>query len=218
MKIAYSPCPNDTFVFHAWAHGLVPGAPALDVTFADIDITNGMAGAAKARRAEGVVRRAAVGAGRVRAAAVRRRARPGLRAAGADPGQARRTAELPARGRRAERAVHRLLAVPAVGGGERAGRGRRDRRHAVPRDHARRAGREGRRGARHPRGPFHVQDLRPHCSPTWASWWEPETGLPIPLGAIIARRGLGRRLSLTAGSAHPSIRLGDPEASQRLCA
>ncbi|WP_443075843.1 1,4-dihydroxy-6-naphthoate synthase [Streptomyces sp. TRM 70351] len=41
--MAYSPCPNDTFVFHAWAHGLVPGAPALDVTFADIDVTNGLA-------------------------------------------------------------------------------------------------------------------------------------------------------------------------------
>lgn len=43
LRIAYSPCPNDTFVFDAWAHGRVPGAPALDVTFADIDITNGMA-------------------------------------------------------------------------------------------------------------------------------------------------------------------------------
>ena len=40
MKIAYSPCPNDTFVFHAWAHGLLPDAPPLDVTFADIDVTN----------------------------------------------------------------------------------------------------------------------------------------------------------------------------------
>ncbi|HJV47195.1 MAG TPA: 1,4-dihydroxy-6-naphthoate synthase [Bacillota bacterium] len=43
MKIAYSPCPNDTFVFHAWAHGLIPGAPKLDVTYADIDITNSLA-------------------------------------------------------------------------------------------------------------------------------------------------------------------------------
>ncbi|MFJ9035116.1 1,4-dihydroxy-6-naphthoate synthase [Streptomyces sp. NPDC102406] len=42
-RIAFSPCPNDTFVFDAWAHGRVPGAPALDVTFADIDITNGVA-------------------------------------------------------------------------------------------------------------------------------------------------------------------------------
>ena len=39
MKIAFSPCPNDTFVFHAWTHGLVDG-PATEVTFADIDVTN----------------------------------------------------------------------------------------------------------------------------------------------------------------------------------
>lgn len=43
MKIAYSPCPNDTFVFHAWSHGLIEGAPELEVTYADIDITNGWA-------------------------------------------------------------------------------------------------------------------------------------------------------------------------------
>jgi 1,4-dihydroxy-6-naphthoate synthase len=41
IQIAYSPCPNDTFVFHAWAHGLLDGAPPLEVTFADIDLTNG---------------------------------------------------------------------------------------------------------------------------------------------------------------------------------
>ncbi|WP_412540677.1 1,4-dihydroxy-6-naphthoate synthase [Longispora sp. K20-0274] len=40
VRVAYSPCPNDTFVFHALAHGLVPDAPALDVTFADVDVTN----------------------------------------------------------------------------------------------------------------------------------------------------------------------------------
>ncbi|MFJ5264295.1 1,4-dihydroxy-6-naphthoate synthase [Streptomyces sp. NPDC088387] len=43
LRTAYSPCPNDTFVFDALAHGRLPDAPALDVTFADIDITNGMA-------------------------------------------------------------------------------------------------------------------------------------------------------------------------------
>jgi 1,4-dihydroxy-6-naphthoate synthase len=43
MKIAFSPCPNDTFVFHALLHGLIPGAPELDVTYADIDITNTLA-------------------------------------------------------------------------------------------------------------------------------------------------------------------------------
>lgn len=43
LEIAYSPCPNDTFVFHALAHGLIPGAPELAVTYADIDITNKLA-------------------------------------------------------------------------------------------------------------------------------------------------------------------------------
>jgi 1,4-dihydroxy-6-naphthoate synthase len=43
VRIAFSPCPNDTFIFHAWVHGLVPGAPALAVTYADIDITNSLA-------------------------------------------------------------------------------------------------------------------------------------------------------------------------------
>lgn len=43
MNIAFSPCPNDTFVFHAWVHGLIPDAPQLAVMYADIDITNGLA-------------------------------------------------------------------------------------------------------------------------------------------------------------------------------
>jgi 1,4-dihydroxy-6-naphthoate synthase len=40
LSIAFSPCPNDTFVFHALVHGLIPGAPAFEVTFADVDVTN----------------------------------------------------------------------------------------------------------------------------------------------------------------------------------
>jgi 1,4-dihydroxy-6-naphthoate synthase len=43
LSIAFSPCPNDTFVFHALVHGIVPGTPEFDVTYADIDITNGLA-------------------------------------------------------------------------------------------------------------------------------------------------------------------------------
>jgi 1,4-dihydroxy-6-naphthoate synthase len=43
MKIAFSPCPNDTFVFHALVHGIIPDAPNFEVTYADIDITNTLA-------------------------------------------------------------------------------------------------------------------------------------------------------------------------------
>ncbi|SDI96979.1 1,4-dihydroxy-6-naphthoate synthase [Frankineae bacterium MT45] len=40
LQLAYSPCPNDTFTFHAWTHGLIPQAPPVEVTYADIDVTN----------------------------------------------------------------------------------------------------------------------------------------------------------------------------------
>ncbi|CAO5172714.1 1,4-dihydroxy-6-naphtoate synthase [Frankia sp. AiPs1] len=40
LSLAISPCPNDTFAFHALAHGLVTGAPPVTVTFADIDVLN----------------------------------------------------------------------------------------------------------------------------------------------------------------------------------
>ncbi|SPF44133.1 1,4-dihydroxy-6-naphtoate synthase [Candidatus Desulfosporosinus infrequens] len=47
MNITISPCPNDTFVFHAWVHGLIPGASKIDVSYADIDITNTLAASSK---------------------------------------------------------------------------------------------------------------------------------------------------------------------------
>ncbi|HEX5542955.1 MAG TPA: MqnA/MqnD/SBP family protein, partial [Micromonospora sp.] len=43
LSLAISPCPNDTFVFHALVHGLVPQAPPVTVTYADVDITNNAA-------------------------------------------------------------------------------------------------------------------------------------------------------------------------------
>jgi 1,4-dihydroxy-6-naphthoate synthase len=43
LKLAFSPCPNDTFIFHAWTHGLIDGAPETEVTFADVDVTNNTA-------------------------------------------------------------------------------------------------------------------------------------------------------------------------------
>ena len=43
LRLAYSPCPNDTFLFHAWVHGLLPEAPAAEVHLADIDALNRLA-------------------------------------------------------------------------------------------------------------------------------------------------------------------------------
>lgn len=43
LRLGFSPCPNDTFVFHALVSGLVPQAPAVEVTYADIDVLNQVA-------------------------------------------------------------------------------------------------------------------------------------------------------------------------------
>lgn len=43
VTLAYSPCPNDTYIFHAWVHGLVPAAPPVREVLADIDELNAMA-------------------------------------------------------------------------------------------------------------------------------------------------------------------------------
>ncbi len=43
LVLAYSPCPNDTFIFHAWVHGLLTDAPAVQERLEDIDSLNGLA-------------------------------------------------------------------------------------------------------------------------------------------------------------------------------
>jgi len=40
LRLFYSPCPNDTFIFYAWVHGLVPGAPRVQEVLEDIDTLN----------------------------------------------------------------------------------------------------------------------------------------------------------------------------------
>lgn len=40
LTLAYSPCPNDTYVFAAWTKGLLDGAPPVNVVLEDIDRLN----------------------------------------------------------------------------------------------------------------------------------------------------------------------------------
>lgn len=40
LSLAFSPCPNDTFVFYGWVHGLIDDAPPVSVTYDDIDVLN----------------------------------------------------------------------------------------------------------------------------------------------------------------------------------
>ena len=47
LTLAYSPCPNDTYIFAALTNGMLPGAPEVRVTLRDIDELNAAAARAE---------------------------------------------------------------------------------------------------------------------------------------------------------------------------
>ncbi len=47
LSLAYSPCPNDTFIFAAWTRGFLHGAPPVRVVLDDVEALNEAAGAGR---------------------------------------------------------------------------------------------------------------------------------------------------------------------------
>jgi len=43
LELAYSPCPNDTYIFAAWTNGMLPGAPRVRVALDDVEALNAAA-------------------------------------------------------------------------------------------------------------------------------------------------------------------------------
>ena len=184
LSLAISPCPNDTFIFHAWINDRIRGAPPVHVTFADIDVCNGLAlrgepDVAKISYAaypEVADRYALLPSG----GAVGRGCGPLVLSAGrtslagarvAIPGPAT-TAFLLFRLWPGSRDVAGIEVMPfekimpAVSSGEvDAGLVIHESRFTYP-----------------AYGLTALADL--------GEWWDADTGLPIPLGAIVARRGL----------------------------
>ncbi|MDA5285700.1 1,4-dihydroxy-6-naphthoate synthase [Streptomyces sp. Isolate_45] len=215
LDIAYSPCPNDTFVFDAWAHGRVPGAPALDVTFADIDVTNGMA-----ERGELDVLKVsyavlpwvleeyallpcggALGRGCGPLVLTRE---PGVDLAG-------KTVAVPSE-RSTAYLLFRLWAADVLPEGV-------GKVVVLPFHEIMPAVRDGRvdAGLVIHEARFTYRDYGLHCLADMGEHWESTTGLPIPLGAIIAKRSLGAgTLRALAEAARTSVRMAweDPEASR----
>ncbi|MGW0699514.1 1,4-dihydroxy-6-naphthoate synthase [Streptomyces sp. NPDC002867] len=215
LQIAYSPCPNDTFVFDAWAHGRIPGAPELDVTFADIDITNGMA-----ERGEFDVLKVsyavlpwvldeyallpcggALGRGCGPLVLTRE---PGAALEG-------RTVAVPSE-RSTAYLLFRLWAADVVpaGVGEVV---------VMPFHEIMPAVRDGKvdAGLVIHEARFTYQQYGLHALADMGEHWERTTGLPIPLGAIIAKRSLGAEmLRRLADAARTSVRMAwdDPDASR----
>ncbi|MGW7316894.1 1,4-dihydroxy-6-naphthoate synthase [Streptomyces sp. NPDC054854] len=215
LDIAYSPCPNDTFVFDAWAHGRVPGAPVLDVTFADIDVTNGMA-----ERGELDVLKVsyavlpwvleeyallpcggALGRGCGPLVLTRE---PGVDLAG-------KTVAVPSE-RSTAYLLFRLWAADVLPEGV-------GKVVVLPFHEIMPAVRDGRvdAGLVIHEARFTYRDYGLHCLADMGEHWESTTGLPIPLGAIIAKRSLGAgTLRALAEAARTSVRMAweDPEASR----
>ncbi|MEU5000726.1 1,4-dihydroxy-6-naphthoate synthase [Streptomyces sp. NPDC021622] len=216
LQIAYSPCPNDTFVFDAWAHGRVPGAPELDVTFADIDITNGMA-----ERGEFDVLKVSYAvlpyvldeyALLPCGGALGRGCGPLVltREAGVD--LTGKTVAVPSEKSTAY-LLFRLWAADTLTGG---GVGEIV---VLPFDQIMPAVRDGKvdAGLVIHEARFTYQNYGLHCLADMGEHWEQTTRLPIPLGAIIAKRSLGaERLRQLADAARTSVRMAwdDPEASR----
>ncbi|WP_431679949.1 1,4-dihydroxy-6-naphthoate synthase [Kitasatospora sp. KL5] len=205
LRVAYSPCPNDTFVFHAWAHGLVPGADAPEVLFADIDVTNGMA-----ERGELDLLKISYGqlpwvldeyALLPCGGALGRGCGPLVltREAGAD--LTGRTVAVPSE-RSTAYLLFRLWAAEAVPGGF-------GEIVVMPFHEIMPAVRDGRvdAGLVIHEARFTYRQYGLHSLADMGEAWERKTGLPIPLGAIVARRSLGAdRLRELADTVRASVR------------
>jgi 1,4-dihydroxy-6-naphthoate synthase len=217
LTIAYSPCPNDTFVFDAWAHGRIPGAPAPAVTFADIDITNGMAerGESDLLKVSYAVlpwvldEYALLPCG----GALGRGCGPLVltREPGAAKDLVGKTVAVPSE-RSTAYLLFRLWAAAEVPGGV-------GEIRVLPFHEIMPAVRDGLvdAGLVIHEARFTYQNYGLHSLADMGEHWELTTGLPIPLGAIIAKRSLGaERLRELAEAIRTSVRMAwdDPEASR----
>ena len=193
MKIAFSSCPNDTFVFHAWVHGLIPGAPKLDVTYADIDTTNGWAEAGDKMDVLKISYAAlpwALSQYRLLpcGGALGRGCGPLLLTVdGTDTDPARlsgRTVAVPSE-RSTAYLLFRLWAAEMVPGGV-------GKIVVMPFHRIMPAVRDGEvdAGLVIHEARFTYPSYGLHKLVDLGDWWEQDTGLPIPLGAIVARRSL----------------------------
>ena len=202
LSLAISPCPNDTFVFSAWVHGQVPG-PEVDVTFADIDVCNQNARSFDVAKVSFAALPdllddyallpcgGALGHGVGPLVVGRSQDQPVEGATVAVPGE-RTTAYLLLRlWRKGFRVVVMPFEqiMPAVRDGEvDLGLVIHESRFTYP-----------------SYGLVSLQDL--------GAWWETETGLPIPLGAIVARRTLDTEALAKTIRASVEHAWSSPEAS-----
>jgi 1,4-dihydroxy-6-naphthoate synthase len=212
ISLAISPCPNDTFVFHALVHGLGRGAPPMNVTYADVDVTN--TAAAKGRYDLVKVSYAALPwlldkyALLPCGGALGRGCGPLLlvRDPAATPNLAGRTVAVPG-----DRTTAYLL-MRLWSAGQPPARVKIVPFHEIMPGVA--AGKYDAGLVIH-EARFTYQRHGLQALVDLGEWWEGDTGLPIPLGAILARRGVVDPAQ-AAEWVRESVRRAwdDPEATQ----
>ena len=208
LGLGISPCPNDTFVFHALAHGVVDG-PAVEVHFADIEELNTMATA-------GAIDIVKVSYAALpwllpsytllrSGGAVGRGVGPLVLTAQPSAPEALRGAHVAVPGDRTTAYLLLRLWDPGFGSVT-----------VMPFDQIMPALLAGTvdAGLVIHESRFTYPDHGLHLVADLGQWWEESTGLPLPLGGIVARRSLGAdviaeidaaiRASVEHAWAHPS--------------
>ncbi|WP_018460728.1 menaquinone biosynthesis family protein [Thermus oshimai] len=205
MEFGFSPCPNDTFIFYALVHGLVPSPVPVEPVLEDVETLNRWA--LEGRLPLTKLSYAAFGRVRDRYVALRS---GGALGRGVGPLVVARGPLRSLKGARVAipgRNTTAFLLLSLYGEGFEPVEVRYDRILPLVAEGAVEAGliiHESR--FTYPQyGLAKVVDL--------GEWWEGETGLPLPLGAILARRDLGEdliraldlavRASLEYAWAHP---------------
>ena len=202
LSLGFSPCPNDTFVFHALVHGLVGGPAFAPPVYADIDVLNAHALAGDldvVKVSYGVLPDLSgytlLGSG----GALGRGCGPLVLTR--SPGVDLRGATIAVPGRQTTAYLLLRLWDPGFGDVE-----------VLPFDQIMPAVRDGRvdAGLVIHESRFTYPSYGLHAAADLGDWWEGETGLPIPLGAIVAREGLDTaaieaviRASVEHAWAHP---------------
>jgi 1,4-dihydroxy-6-naphthoate synthase len=206
LSIAYSPCPNDTFVFHAWQAGRLPGVEPPAVTIADIDVTNDLA-----TRGELDILKISYAA--LPYVLDRYALLPcgGALGHGCGPLVLTRDVRDPAGERSTAYLLFRLWAAQAIPGGMGS--------VVLPFHEIMPAVRDGRvdAGLVIHEARFTYAGFGLNAIADLGVVWESMTGRPLPLGAIVARRALGpRRLADIADTIRASVRhaWADPTASR----
>lgn len=208
ISLGFSPCPNDTFVFHALVHGLVAGPAFAPPVLADIDVLNGHALRGDldvVKVSYGVLPHLRSYELLASGGALGRGCGPLVLTAAPADADALRGATVAVPGEQTTAYLLLRLWDPGFA-----------RVEVMPFDRIMPAVRDGAvdAGLVIHESRFTYPSYGLHLVADLGDWWEGETGLPIPLGAIVAKRSMDVAAIERAVRASVEHAWAHPEASR----